>query len=102
MAIPAKNWQRVHEFTKQAAKAEADVVVFPELWNTVYGLEDFNQLTDPKGEDTRQKFAADAKSFEINIVGGSVRQPIRIGSTTQHTFLTARVITIEPLGRKYA
>ena len=35
---PDRNYQTVTQAVKDAAKAGADVVVFPEMWNTGYAL----------------------------------------------------------------
>lgn len=71
-ANPQANFQRVSEFVEQAADQHADVVVFPEMWNTGYALPQLDQLADQNGSQTQQLFANLAKKYQINIVGGSV------------------------------
>lgn len=71
-ADPAANAKTVAEFTIQAAKQGADVVVFPEMWNTGYALDRLSTLADPDGRKTRQLLSRLAKQAAISIVGGSV------------------------------
>ena len=72
LAQPETNYARVHEMTVAAARAGADVVVFPEMWNTGYALKQLPDLADFNGQRTLHQLRTDAKEFGINIVGGSV------------------------------
>lgn len=72
LAKPDQNFAKVHDYTERAAEAGADVVAFPEMWNTGYALKQLGDLADPDGKRTIQQLQADAKKFHINIVGGSV------------------------------
>ncbi|WP_251555459.1 carbon-nitrogen family hydrolase [Neobacillus muris] len=71
-AEPEVNFAAVEEYTQKAAKAGADVVVFPEMWNTGYALAQLSKLADVDGEETKKRLSHLAKSFNVNIVGGSV------------------------------
>ncbi|MCH3922156.1 carbon-nitrogen family hydrolase [Limosilactobacillus sp.] len=71
-ANPQANAAKVAAFTKQAAQGDADVVVFPEMWNTGYALDQLDQLADPDGAQTRELLSRLARQYQINIVGGSV------------------------------
>ena len=46
---PDRNYQTVTQAVKDAAKAGADVVVFPEMWNTGYALTELARLADQDG-----------------------------------------------------
>lgn len=72
LAQPDHNYATVHRYTERAAKAGADVIVFPEMWNTGYALAQLDDLADPDGQRTLQLLQADATEYGINIVGGSV------------------------------
>lgn len=69
---PEKNFKAIEEYVKKAAGASADVVVFPEMWNTGYALNQLNHLADVNGNTTRELLARLANTFKVNIVGGSV------------------------------
>lgn len=69
---PEKNFFQVENGIAQAAGQGADVVVFPEMWNTGYALGKLEALADPNGERTKSLLSRLAKQHAINIVGGSV------------------------------
>lgn len=71
-ADPEANFKRVEAFVSRAANENADVVVFPEMWNTGYALDQLDQLADENGQKTQQLLQRLAKKNQINIVGGSV------------------------------
>lgn len=71
-ASPKDNFEKVATFTKQATTKKADVVVFPEMWNTGYALPQLNEIADVDGEQTKQLLSQLAADNHINIVGGSV------------------------------
>ena len=51
---PDRNYQTITQAVKDAAKAGADVVVFPEMWNTGYALTKLARLADQDGWRTKQ------------------------------------------------
>jgi predicted amidohydrolase len=69
---PDKNFLAVEKYTEEAAKAGADVVVFPEMWNTGYALEQLASIADENGTRTKELLSSLTKQYGINIVGGSV------------------------------
>lgn len=71
-ANPAKNFAFVGEAIEAAKEAGADVVVFPEMWNTGYALDKLSDLADRHGRRTRTLISQLAKQNEINVVAGSV------------------------------
>lgn len=69
---PEKNFLQVESFISQAAKQDADVIVFPEMWNTGYALKGLETLADKNGEQTKNMLSRLAKQHDMHIVGGSV------------------------------
>lgn len=49
---PAENFSRIESFVSQAALEQADIVVFPEMWNTGYDLSRFDDIADVNGVQT--------------------------------------------------
>jgi predicted amidohydrolase len=69
---PEKNFLQVESFISQAAEQDADVIVFPEMWNTGYALKGLETLADKNGEQTKNMLSRLAKQHAMHIVGGSV------------------------------
>lgn len=69
---PAANFSRIESFVSQAALERADIVVFPEMWNTGYDLRRFKDIADVNGIQTLHVCQALAKKYHIMIHGGSV------------------------------
>ncbi|WP_416353544.1 carbon-nitrogen family hydrolase [Agrilactobacillus fermenti] len=69
---PADNRAKVKKFVAQAAKQRADIVVFPELWDTGYDLTRFDEIADSEGTTAQQLLAQLAQQYHIYILGGSV------------------------------
>ena len=81
---PDQNYQTVEKEIKAAAQAGADVVVFPEMWNTGYALTELARLADQDGWRTKQLLAKAAKENQIAVVGGSVAT-VRAGGKFYNT-----------------
>ena len=47
---PAINEQTVIEYAQKAASVEADILVYPEMWNTGYDLLNLETVADPQGQ----------------------------------------------------
>lgn len=71
-AQPEKNFQKVADEVQEAAAHQAQVVVFPEMWNTGYALTQLDELADVDGQHTQKLLSQLASQYKINIVGGSV------------------------------
>lgn len=69
---PELNFTNVEKFIEEAAEAHADVIVLPEMWNTGYALTELDALADDNGERTKDLLSQLAKTYKVNIVGGSV------------------------------
>jgi omega-amidase len=71
-ARPKNNFMAVEKYVSEAAKGGADVIIFPEMWNAGYALTELNRIADENGAKTKELLSYLAKTYEINIVGGSV------------------------------
>ncbi|WP_318502464.1 carbon-nitrogen family hydrolase [Bacillus sp. T3] len=71
-ANPQKNYEVAKKYIEECSEAGADVIVFPEMWNTGYALDVLNELADQNGEKTKSMLSSLAKHYRINIVAGSV------------------------------
>ncbi|MBZ2200926.1 carbon-nitrogen hydrolase [Lentilactobacillus hilgardii] len=69
---PDKNFAQIEPAVKQAAEEHADIVVFPEMWNTGYDLTRFAQIADPDGQRAKTLLAKLAKKYQLIVHGGSV------------------------------
>lgn len=69
---PDNNFEAIQKYIEEAAKEGADVIVFPEMWNTGYALEQLESLADENGERTKQVLTQLATKHNVHIVGGSV------------------------------
>lgn len=69
---PDKNFAQIEPAVKQAAQDNADIVVFPEMWNTGYDLTRLEEVADKNGERTQALLAQLAEKYQITIHGGSV------------------------------
>jgi omega-amidase len=69
---PAINEQTVIEYAQRAAAVEADILVYPEMWNTGYDLLNLETVADPQGQRSVNLLRDLAKNYHLNIVGGSV------------------------------
>ncbi|MDR7079464.1 putative amidohydrolase [Neobacillus niacini] len=69
---PLENFKKVEEWLEKEIKNSApDVIVLPEMWTTSYTLEDIHILADDNGKATVPFLQTLAKTFNINIIGGS-------------------------------
>jgi omega-amidase len=63
------NWHTVQDFTAEAKRQGGDVVVFPELWNAGYVLDQADNFAHPLGEGLFADLQALAAKYDIHIVG---------------------------------
>ena len=71
---PAENWRIVETMTAEAARQGGDVVVFPELWNAGYVLNEAEQHASILGEGLFSDLAQLATQHQIHIVGSTFEQ----------------------------
>lgn len=69
---PEKNFIVAGKHIEEAARAGADVIVLPEMWNAGYALKSLSNHADMNGEKTKQLLSQNAKEYSVNIIGGSV------------------------------
>lgn len=74
---PAKNFQTIATYVKKAAAQKADIVAFPEMWNTGYALTELAQIADANGAETKSLLSRLAKENKIYIFGGSVATEVK-------------------------
>lgn len=72
LAQPDENFAKVRTAVQKAAAHNVDVVVFPEMWNTGYALDQLGTLADQDGNRTKTFLTDLAGQYDVNIVGGSV------------------------------
>jgi omega-amidase len=71
-ANPEQNFKAVEKYIEEAAQGGADIIVFPEMWNTGYALDQLDQLADVDGQKTKELLSTLSSQYSVNIVGGSV------------------------------
>lgn len=69
---PEENMAKVSEFVRTVCEADKpDVVVLPEMWTTSYTLKEIHEHADEEGKRVTPFLQTLAKSYDVNIVGGS-------------------------------
>src|SRR4051812_19966937 len=69
---PSENHRKVHAWLeKEVESSNPDLIVLPEMWTTSYTLEDIHLHADDNGKTTIPFLQTLAKTFNINIIGGS-------------------------------
>lgn len=73
---PDDNYRRLAELLEEAVGVQdkPDVIVFPEMWNTGYALDQIQQIADVNGERTKAMLSAFSRKHGVQIVGGSVAE----------------------------
>jgi omega-amidase len=76
MGEPDHNYQKLSSMLESAIKADPkpDVIVFPEMWNTGYALEQIQQLADVDGERTKLFISQFCQKHQVNIIAGSIAE----------------------------
>ncbi|GGF89199.1 carbon-nitrogen family hydrolase [Paenibacillus abyssi] len=78
---PVANFSKLEVMLEQAAggKDKPDVIVFPEMWNTGYALEQINDLADPNGVKTHALLSEFSRKHGIHLVAGSIAEKKETG-----------------------
>jgi omega-amidase len=71
---PRKNYERVEQWTTEAARRGAHIVVFPELWSTGYALERGHELAHGLNEGLFAEVGTLAATQKISIVGSMLEK----------------------------
>lgn len=81
-----KNYYRVDQLVREAARKGAKTIVLPEMWNTSYALKQLEGIADVNGERTKKFLEKLSKELQVHIVGGSVAT--KKGNQFYNTMLT--------------
>lgn len=76
---PDENFQHLAHLMERAVsegETKPDVIVFPEMWNAGYALDEIHHLADEDGARTKEMMAAFSQKHHVQIVAGSVSQKI--------------------------
>lgn len=69
---PSENLRKVHDWIeKEVENSKPNLIVLPEMWTTSYTLEDIHIHADDNGKTIIPFLQTLAKTFNINIIGGS-------------------------------
>ncbi|MFD0713634.1 carbon-nitrogen family hydrolase [Paenibacillus sp. GCM10027626] len=73
---PSANYERLAEMLEEAVNVadKPDLIMFPEMWNTGYALEQIEQLADPNGARAKELLSAFSRRHGVQIVGGSIAE----------------------------
>jgi deaminated glutathione amidase len=74
-ADKAANLERAEQLVARAAATGADVVVLPEKWNAIGGIDDLHEAAEPiEGGESVRALADWASRLGVTIVGGSITE----------------------------
>jgi omega-amidase len=73
---PDRNFENLSRLLNKAISAEQkpDVILFPEMWNTGYALEQIQQLADLDGARTKQFISQFCLTHQVNVIAGSIAE----------------------------
>jgi predicted amidohydrolase len=71
---PRKNWATMQEYTQEAARRGSDLVVFPELWDNGYALENAKNTASTLSGGLFAQVAALARSANVHILGSMLEK----------------------------
>lgn len=73
---PEVNYRKLEAMLAQAVAADPkpDIIVFPEMWNTGYALDQIDQLADQNGERTKAFLGEFAREHSVHLVAGSIAE----------------------------
>ncbi|MHA6483947.1 carbon-nitrogen family hydrolase [Paenibacillus sp. strain BS8-2] len=73
---PERNFGKLRELMEKTMEDpnKPDVLLFPEMWNTGYALEEIEGLADVEGARTVEMLSAFSKKHGVYIVGGSIAE----------------------------
>src|SRR5258706_7612335 len=71
---PRINWEKVKEWTTEAARRGSDLVIFPELWDNGYALDKAKDIASPLAGGLFAQVAALSRSANIHIIGSMLEK----------------------------
>lgn len=84
---PQNNRKKVIDLLEKEMTSSIDVLVLPELWDTGYALDKLEIIADHEGEKAKTFLCQLAKTYQCNIVGGSIaRESKGLFYNTSYTF----------------
>lgn len=70
---PDYNFERAARLVQQAATFQPDIITLPETWNVgFFPTEKLDKIADQNLQRTKQVFSCLAKTYDVNLVAGSV------------------------------
>lgn len=69
---PQKNREKVLNMIDKACENKLDVVLLPEMWNTTFNFESFEERADKEGQPTLNILSQKAIAHDVNIIAGSI------------------------------
>lgn len=73
---PERNFAKLEAMLNEAVAGgpKPDVILFPEMWNTGYALEQIHDLADTYGERTIALLSEFSRKHGVNVIGGSIAE----------------------------
>jgi len=73
---PDSNFARLEGALEEAVQGpvKPDLIMFPEMWNTGYALEQIGLIADRNGERTISMLSAFSKKHGVQLIGGSIAE----------------------------
>ncbi|WP_028549327.1 carbon-nitrogen family hydrolase [Paenibacillus sp. UNC451MF] len=73
---PERNFAKLEAMLNEAVEGgpKPDVILFPEMWNTGYALEQIHDLADNNGERTIAMLSEFSRKHNVNVIGGSIAE----------------------------
>ena len=84
---PKANFKNVEKQFEALEAQNFDVVVLPELWTTGYDLTRLEEIADRNGRESIRFLSRLAKTYQVNIVGGSIAKQSDQGVTNTMFFI---------------
>ena len=79
LGCPKENFTLAEKLIVESVKAQPDVIVLPETWNTgFFPKENLAELSCKDGDEVKSRIGGLAKQYGVNIIAGSVSN-VRIG-----------------------
>ncbi|MFC4777620.1 carbon-nitrogen family hydrolase [Paenibacillus sp. GCM10023252] len=78
---PDINYNKLDRMLHEAMNVEGkpDVLVFPEMWNTGYALDEIEWLSDEEGKRTKAMISSFARQHGVHIIAGSIAEKREAG-----------------------
>jgi omega-amidase len=71
---PRVNWEKVKEWTAEAARRGSDLVIFPELWDNGYALDKAKDIASPLGGGLFAEVLSLSRTANIHVAGSMLEK----------------------------